>query len=49
MPRCRPGRMPPRQKIRRFRHLDGTEAERHLREIRSTDSQNGILVVTEGL
>jgi len=36
-------------KIRRFRHLDGTEAERHLREIRSTDSQNGILVVTEGL
>lgn len=32
-----------------FRHLDTEGARRRLREIRSRDAQNGILVVTEGL
>jgi glycine C-acetyltransferase len=33
----------------RFRHLDNEAVRRHLRKIRSRDTQNGILVVTEGL
>lgn len=33
----------------RFRHLDNDAVRRHLRRIRSRDTQNGVLVVTEGL
>jgi glycine C-acetyltransferase len=33
----------------RFRHLDNDAVRRHLRKIRSRDTQNGIMVVSEGL
>lgn len=37
------------QNVRKHEHLDLAEIEEHLREIRSGDAKNGILVVSEGL
>jgi len=37
------------QKVVKFEHLNEDAVEMHLKEIRSTDTKNGILVVTEGL
>lgn len=37
------------RKIMRYAHLDVQAARAHLREIRSGDTENGILLITEGL
>ncbi len=37
------------KQVRRFEHNSHEDVRRHLQEIRATDTENGILVVTEGL